>query len=39
MKCEKYLQALRSARNGEVRKRASRGELVLGSLFPNLDDR
>lgn len=36
MKCDKYLSALRATRGGtEVRKRASRGELVLGSLFPN----
>lgn len=35
MKCEKFLNALRSARGGAVRKRASRGEMVLGSLFPN----
>lgn len=35
MRVEKRLAALREARNtGEVRKRASRGELVLGSLFP-----
>ena len=35
MKVERYLSALRVARNGQVTKRASRGEMVLGSLFPN----
>ena len=35
MRVEKYLSALRSARNGVVTKRASRGERVLTAMFPN----
>lgn len=35
MRCEKYLNALRSSRSRVIAKAGSPGERVLGSLFPN----
>src|SRR5437868_5829860 len=35
MRCEKYLDALRNMRKEAVTKHSTRGERVIGSLFPN----